>query len=87
MGTTYKLMIFARMGATIGESARQTESRFTLEEWFSDFHPTDGLNLPAHWTIRLTLNTPRGTFLAKWDMIYPQITHDLSIDPRIFVLH
>ena len=87
MATTYKLRIAAPMGATIDESARQFDTRVTLEEWFSDFYPTDGLDLPAHWTIRLTLDTGSGTFLTKWEMIYPEITHDLSIDPRVFVLH
>lgn len=87
IGTTYRLRISAPIGATIDESARQSETRYTLEEWFSDFHPTDGLDLPANWTIRLTLDTGTGTFLGKWDMLYTEITHDLSIDPQLFVLH
>ncbi|MCZ6768981.1 MAG: hypothetical protein O7D93_07020 [Acidobacteria bacterium] len=86
VATTYKLRISAPMGRTPRDSARQTETRITLEEWFSDFHPTDDLDLPAHWTIRLTLDTGSGTFLTKWEMIYPEITHDLSIDPQLFVL-
>ena len=85
--TIYKLRVPAPMGATIKESARQTDTHFTLEEWFNDFEPTDGLDLPTFWTIRLSLETRTGTFLAKWDMLYSQITHDLSIDPQLFVLH
>ena len=87
MGTTYKITIDAPMGATTEESARRRNSYYTLEEWFSDFETTDGLDFPTSWTIRLTLDTETGTFLAKWDMLYPQITHDLSIDPGLFVLH
>ncbi len=85
--TIYKLTIPAPMGATIKESARQTATHFSLEEWFNDFQPTDGLDLPTFWTIRLSLETRTGTFLAKWDMLYTQITHDLSIDPQLFVRH
>ncbi len=87
MGTTYKLTIPAPMVRSIEESARQRDTRMTLEEWFSDFHSTDELELPAHWMIRLTLDTDAGPFLATWDMHYPQITHDLSIDPELFVLY
>ena len=87
MGTSYKLTIPAPMVRNIEESARQRDARMTLEEWFSDFHPTDDLDLPAHWMIRLTLDTDAGPFLATWDMRYPQITHDLSIDPELFVLY
>ena len=87
VATTYKLRISAPMGRTPLESARQTETRYTLEEWFSDFHPTDDLDLPSRWTIRLTLETGSGNYLAKWDMSYPLITHNLSIDPQVFVLH
>jgi hypothetical protein len=86
MATTYKLTIPAPMGRTTEESARQSETRLTLEEWFSDFRPIDDLDLPTQWTIRLTLETGRGTFMGKWDMTFPQIAHNPSIDPRIFAL-
>jgi len=87
MATTYKLTIAAPMGRTSEESARQSETRYTLEEWFSDFRSIDDLDLPTQWTVRLTLETGRGSFLGKWDMTFPQIAHNLSIDPQIFVLH
>ncbi|MDA2939116.1 hypothetical protein MYX75_12755 [Acidobacteria bacterium AH-259-A15] len=82
----HKFWIPAPMGFEPQESSIQRESRFKLEEWFSNFQTTDGLNLPTQWTIRLSIETGRGTYLAKWDMIYNQITHNLSIDPQRFVL-
>ena len=87
MATTYKLTLSAPMGRTSEESARQSETRYTLEEWFSDFRPLDNLDLPTHWTIRLTVETGFGNFMGKWDMTFPQIAHNPSIDPQIFVLH
>jgi len=87
IATTYKLTMTAPMGRTDRESPSQRETRFTLEEWFSDFRPTGDLDLPMHWTVRLTLDTGRGSFLGKWDMTYPQIAHNPSIDPQLFVLH
>jgi len=35
----------------------------------------------------LTVETGFGTFMGKWDMTFPQITHNPAIDPQIFVLH
>ncbi|MCZ6485523.1 MAG: hypothetical protein O6826_07500 [Acidobacteria bacterium] len=85
--TTYQLTIPAGIGTSIEQSSSQRDTRFKLEEWFSDFRSVDGLDLPTHWTIQLTLATTSGTYLAKWEMIYSQITHDLSIDPGLFALY
>ncbi len=85
--TTYQITIPAGIGTSIEQSSRQRDTRFTLEEWFSEFRSVDGLDLPTQWTIELTLATTSGTYLAKWEMNYSQITHDLSIDPELFVLY
>jgi len=87
MATIYKLRLAAPMGRTSEESARQSDTRYTLEEWFSDFRSLDDLDLPAQWTIRLTVETGFGNFMGKWDMTFPQIAHNPSIDPQIFVLY
>jgi hypothetical protein len=87
MATTYKLTIAAPMGRTTEESARQSETRLTLEEWFSDFRTTDDLDLPTQWTVRLTVETGLGNFMGKWNMTFPQVIHNPSVDPQSFVLH
>ncbi|MDA2931368.1 hypothetical protein MYX84_15725 [Acidobacteria bacterium AH-259-O06] len=87
LATIYRLTISAFMGRTPQESARQSETRYKLEEWFDDFRTMDGLDLPSHWTIRLTIEGGRGSYMAEWDTVYNQITHNLSIDPQRFVLH
>jgi len=87
MATTYKLTISAPMGRTTEESARQSETRYTLEEWFSDFRTLDDLDLPTQWMVRLTVETGFGNFMGKWDMTFPRVEHNPSIDPQIFVLH
>ena len=87
LATIYRIRIAAPMGRTPRESARQFDTRLTLEEWFSDFQTTEDLDLPTRWTIRLSLEAGRGTFLGKWDMRYNRITHNLPVDPQLFVLH
>ncbi len=87
IASIYKLRISAPMGRTPQESARQSETRLTLEEWFSDFKTTQGVNLPSHWMIRYTVEGSGGTMMSKWDMFFDRALHNMNIDPRMFVLN
>ncbi len=87
IASIYKLRISAPMGRTPRESARQVETRLTLEEWFGDFQTRQGLDLPSHWTIRYTIENAQGTRMSKWDMIFNRALHNMPINPQLFVLH
>jgi hypothetical protein len=87
IASIYKLRISAPMGRTPRESARQSETRLTLEEWFSDFKTTQGVNLPTHWMIRYTIEGSGGTMMSKWDMFFDRALHNMSINPQLFVLN
>jgi hypothetical protein len=52
--TVYSLTIAPQMGRTETDTARQQESRYRLEERFSDFKAFDNLTLPTKWTIEFT---------------------------------
>jgi hypothetical protein len=52
--TVYRLSQRATQGPTEIESARQQETRFRLQEDFSDFTTVDGLTLPTHWKIQFS---------------------------------
>ena len=86
IASIYKLRISARMGRSPEASARQRETRLTLEEWFDDFQTRQGLELPSRWTIRFTIEGNRGTSVAKWDMAFDRALHNMSINPQLFVL-
>jgi hypothetical protein len=52
--TVYSLAITPQMGRSDIDTARQQESRYRLEERFSDFKSVDNLTLPQRWTIQFT---------------------------------
>jgi len=87
IASIYKLRISAPMGRTPQESARQVETRLTLEEWFGDFQTQKGLSLPSRWTIRYTIEGPQGTRMSKWDTVFDRTIHNMPINPQLFVLH
>ena len=87
IASIYKLRINAPMGRTPEESARQVETRLTVEEWFGDFQTWQGLDLPSHWTIRYTIEDSQGTRMFKWESVFNRALHNMAIDPRMFVLN
>ena len=66
-------------------------NRLQLEEWFSDFQSSDGLNLPTHWKMTVKVKylggymEGRELLQEEWDVIYKEITHNLSIEPQRFL--
>jgi outer membrane lipoprotein-sorting protein len=52
--TVYSLTIAPQIGRTEADTARQQESRYRLEERFSDFKAFDNLTLPTRWSIQYT---------------------------------
>ena len=75
------------MGRTPRESARQVETRLTLEEWFDDFKTMQSLQLPTQWMIRYTVEGAGGTTMSKWEMNFSRALHNMSMNPKLFVLN
>lgn len=66
-------------------SAHQQETRYTLEERFSDFKTADGMTLPSHYEIHFTQELQDGrTTLYEWDATFNQVSHNVTLDPRNF---
>ncbi len=85
IASIYKLRVSAPMGRTPQESARQTETRLTLEEWFGDFQTRQDLDLPSRWTIRYTVESGQGTSMFKWESVFDRALHNMEINPQMFV--
>jgi hypothetical protein len=81
---------FPATGGTVGVtnetlSARQQETRYRLEERFSDFESFGGLNLPTHYTIHFTQELGNGrTTVSEWKIVANQISNGTGVDPRNF---
>jgi hypothetical protein len=83
--TTYQMSIHSGIGATEIESARQQETRYRIEEQFSDFRTSDGLTLPFRYQLRFTKELQNGfTKLLEWDATIDRVSNNISLDPRNF---
>jgi len=68
-------------------SARQNEIRYLIQERFSDFRTNDGITLPWHYDLRYTEETQSGfTKSVDWDIVTTNVSNNVPIDPKNFVL-
>jgi hypothetical protein len=69
------------------QSSKQKEVRYTIEERFSDFKTTDGLTLPEHYTIHFTEELQNGhTTVFEWEITANEVSTNMSLDPRNFLV-
>jgi hypothetical protein len=72
-------------GADITQSAKQRETRYTVEERFSDFKTAEGLTLPTKYSIHFTEELQDGTTkVYEWDLTADDISNNKPLDPRNF---
>lgn len=68
-------------------TARQQETRYRLEEHFSDFKSADGLTLPTQYTIHFSQELGNGhTTVSEWVITTSQIANGNGVDPRNFLV-
>jgi len=66
-------------------NARQQETRYRIEEKFSNFSQVDGLTLPSHYNIHFTQELGNGSTTAfEWDIASTGIHNNVTLDPRNF---
>ena len=85
----------ASMPATPGQPIARSQTRFTLEEEFSEFVPIEGLTLPTMWTIRMTAEKAAGDValpvglpgvgpgnaLLRWKAVFEKLFHNVEVKP------
>ncbi len=65
--TNYRMSIAAPMGSRPDQSSRQSETRLSVIEQFSDFREENGLTLPHHYMIRY-IAEGSSTLRIDWEM-------------------
>jgi hypothetical protein len=102
--TIYKVSIHAGIGASNVDaapsdngslnsgpeiaSARQQQTRYRIEERFSDFKESDGLTLPSHYDLRFQEELQNGfTKMVDWDITQTRILNNVNLDPKNFEIH
>jgi hypothetical protein len=65
--------------------AQQQQTRYRLEERFTDFKTADGLTLPTHYNIRFSRELQDGRSLQwEWDIHETSVGNNIDLDPRNF---
>lgn len=82
--TEYERVIPAQMDTRSMTNVQTRESRYKLVEEFSLFKPEGELTLPHIYTIKLSVDTQGGTFLAEWTLKLTQFTFNEKIDTAAF---
>ncbi len=82
--TEYERVIAAPTGDRSYVAGVTRETRYKMVEEFSEFRKEGGLTLPHTYKIKLTIDTPSGTFLADWIITLTQFAFNQPIDPDSF---
>ncbi len=82
--TEYERVVPAPMGKVEYSNVQEREARYKMVEDFSLFKPEGGLSLPHIYTIRLSVDTVNGTFLADWTIKLTQFDFNQKIDQSAF---
>ena len=60
-------------------TARQNETRYRIDETFSNFRTVDGLMLPLQYVLKFTAERGDGqTQLNEWDLTEDQVSHNVA---------
>ena len=82
--TEYERVVPAPMGKVEYTNVQEREGRYKMIEEFSLFKPEGELNLPHIYTIKLSVDTVNGTFLAEWTIKLTNFEFNQKIDQAAF---
>jgi hypothetical protein len=72
-------------GADVTQSSKQRETRYTIEERFTDFKTAEGLTLPTKYSIHFTEELGDGTTkIYQWDLTADEVSNNQPLDPKNF---
>ena len=88
--TTYAVTLASGLAPTSGvtditQTAKQRETRYTIEERFNDFKTAEGLTLPSKYVIHFTQELQDGTTeVYEWDIAADEFSNNVGLDPKNF---
>ena len=82
--TEYKYVSSAAIGATIDQSARQSETRLKVTEDYSDFKEFSGLTLPQKYKVNYTISGANGTTEVEWAYSLNEFAFNQPVDDKTF---
>src|SRR5215475_1082450 len=82
--TEYERTVSAPMGKVEYTNVQERDARYKMVEEFSLFKPEGELTLPHIYTIKLSIDTVNGTFVAEWTIKLTQFDFNQKIDQSAF---
>lgn len=82
--TEYERTVSAPMGKVEYTNVQEREARYKMVEEFSLFKPEGGLMLPHIYTIKVSIDTINGTYVAEWTIKLTQFEFNQKIDQSAF---
>lgn len=73
------------VGADAAQASGQSQTRYRIEERFSDFQAADGFTLPTHYVIHYTQEPQSGkTTVLDWNVATTRVLENVTLDPKNF---
>ena len=73
------------IGSDDSLSSSRQQTRYRIEERFSDFKNSDGITLPSHYQLRFAVELENGfTKSVEWDVNTTRVLSNPTLDPRNF---
>jgi len=82
--TEYERTVSAPMGKVEYTNVQEREARYKMVEEFSLFKSEGGLMLAHIYTIKLSIDTINGTYVAEWTIKLTQFEFNQKIDQSVF---
>jgi hypothetical protein len=83
--TVYSLELSPQLQPTETMTARQTVSRYRVEERFSNFQTFGGLTMPTRWNLRYILQAEAGVIM-EYDIALREVRNNPVISPADFAI-
>ena len=78
------IMVRPTVGASGDNSGKQSETRISLTEQFSDFRPEKGVTLPHLYKIQYSYSGNQGTVQCEWTFTLTEFGVNQKFDPATF---
>jgi hypothetical protein len=82
--TEYERTVSAPMGKVEYTNIQEREARYKMVEEFSLFKLEGELTLPHIYTIKVSIDTVNGTYVAEWTIKLTQFEFNQKIDQSVF---
>jgi hypothetical protein len=86
VGSRYRMIQPAAMGATPDASSGQRDTIYTIEEMFGDFKTVDSVTIPHGYKSIYTVEGQVNTVMQQWVIVIESVAHNQPLGPNAFIV-